>query len=919
VHTGTSNNDLTLTILSEHAAWECNLEYASDLFTEDAVANLAESFLEILRAIVADPDETIDRLSMVSQAERHRLLVEWNATAKDYPLDQCVHELIEAQALRTPERIAVTSGKAMLTYRELNAKANQLAVQLRELGVVRRDCVPVMMGQSLELAISELAVMKCGGAFVPLDPHWPKERIRAVLSEINPRVIVAGAPQLPDGWPLITVVAQNLTGQDQNVNAACDPSDPLYVIFTSGSTGKPKGAINQHVGIVNRFHNMTDRFGCHEDDRILATTAPYYDSAVWQLFWPLVNGAGTVLPPADADLNEILELIAAEKITITDFVPSLFNVLASQLADAPQIRSKLRSVRQLIVGGEEISPDRVFQFKEYFPEIGITNAYGPTETSIGVIFYDIPNEPCSRIPIGKPLYNVRAVIVDRRFALVPTGVSGELCLGGVCVGLGYLNAQEATEAVFVDNPFTELDCGKLYRTGDLARHLPDGNIEYLGRIDSQVKIRGHRIELGEIEKTIRSQPGITAAVAVVRDYEPGEKRLFAFLVAETGVRLEGPELRARLAEKLPHYMIPARFMVISELPLTANGKVDRKAMAAMEAEELPTLAAYVPPRTELEQTLVEIWEALLSRPQISRYDNFFDLGGHSLLALKFISTLRELTGIILPVRMVFESPTPAALAEHLVHLSVANGMGASMEKAAELPMIPEMHPDAARDSPTSINDILARQRVYSRTWKGRRLYPESFIVTHNEAGSRQGIFWCLSSYRAFSQLAKHLGADQPVHGMRSGSYIMNYTEENLRAIANYYAGEMTDLQPEGAFLIGGNCQGGRIAHSIAERLLELGRSVTLLILLEHITHLPHGSPVALFFGSESDFNPYTNGKDPEMDFRLAYPAGYTVDIIGGDHGQLFESPHVEFLAAALISRLPIQHDEAPSGVLRAGK
>lgn len=667
----TANFDLTLSIEETEQELVASWEYNTDLFDAATIKRMVGHFQTLLEGIVANPQQPVSAIPMLTASERNLLLVEWNNTKKEYPHDKCIHQLIEAQVEQTPERIAAVFEDKKLTYLEVNQKANQLACLLREKGIGKGKYVPVLMERSLELLLSNLAIMKVGAAFVPLDPMWPIGRIKEILSELNSEVVLVSQTkphwEALTNWSCVVVDEQELTDSQSNVNVPGSLEDPIYVIFTSGSTGKPKGAINKHRGIINRFFNMRERYGYQENDVILFTSAHVFDSSVWQLFWPLTTGARTVItsPSFGVDLHQIITLIEDEKVTITDFVPSVFNILVDYLAAHSELRRKLHSLRQLLIGGEAMSSKAIYQFKSYFPSVGITNTYGPTETSIGVIFHEVPSAFTEPIPIGRPLHNVYVLILNKHLNPVPVGVTGELYLGGECVGLGYLNSETETRSVFIPNPFAEIDSNQLYKTGDLVRYLPDGTIDFLGRIDNQVKIRGIRIELGEIEAVLAQQPGVRQTVVMVREDNPGDKRIVGYVVPNQELVPTIQELRSFLKKKLPDYMVPEVFVMLDVLPLTPNGKLDRRALPAPDTCQRSLEEGFVAPRTPTEEILATIWVEVLEVEQVGIYDNFFELGGNSLLATQVISRLREAFQIELPLRSLFEEPAIANLAERI--------------------------------------------------------------------------------------------------------------------------------------------------------------------------------------------------------------------------------------------------------------
>jgi amino acid adenylation domain-containing protein len=634
----------------------------SALHSETDLASYRQTFLNILRAM-AEPGRSIGELPLLSSSERHKLLVEWNRTEMDYPRDKCVHQLFEAQVERTPHRVAVVSEGPHLTYRQVNEVANRVASQLRTRGISTGHFVPILMNTSAEFLIAELAVMKSGAAFVPLDPGWPKQRIGPILEKLGSRIVLfrnsdAAADLVAINREALIFDEWSDGGDGANPGVNVSPDDPIYCIFTSGSTGLPKGAINKHRGIINRFSSMTELFGTAAEDSVLATSPAFFDSSVWQYFWPLTcGGRSVILPTCQVTNPELIPgLMGLQGITCTDFVPSVFELLVEHLRFHPEAWPAFGRLRRILIGGEALAADAVCKFKAMFPHVAITNAYGPTECSIGAVFHEVPAEYTNPIPIGRPIPNARAVILDRHLDLVPTGTIGELCLGGACVGMGYLNDPESTTDVFVANPFPELDCSTLYRTGDLARFRADGVIEYRGRVDQQVKIRGFRIELGEIESVLKLHPATTEAVVVAREDVPSDRRLVAY-VGPASAAAQAGELREFLKERLPAYMLPSAFVFTDLFPLTQNGKVDRKALPAPKGRSLELKDSYVAPRTPTEEVLANIWSDVLNLKQIGIHDNFFELGGHSLLAVRLRFEIQRTLEIDVSLAAIYRWPT----------------------------------------------------------------------------------------------------------------------------------------------------------------------------------------------------------------------------------------------------------------------
>jgi amino acid adenylation domain-containing protein len=509
-------------------------------------------------------------------------------------------------------------------------------------------------------------------------------RLRAILDDLGSGVVLVngGTPFEEEdlGRTLLRVDGEDspdpaLAGEPVRV----EPGDPIYAIYTSGSTGTPKAAVVPHRGIANRFRWMDEYFGAAAAAVVLQTTRHVYDSAVWQLLWPLVNGGRTVLPRSDEELaaEPLAELVRAHGVTMTDFVPSVFNFLVPRLVGEGEIRRSLASLRAVVVGGEQITTATTHAFLGCFPRVRVVNLYGPTEASIGCICYEVTSAEQGRIPIGRPIHNTQALVLDRHQQPIPVGVPGELYLSGACLGIGYLHDEVRTGEVFVENPFPELGCDRMYRTGDRVRWLPDGNLEFLGRVDEQIKIRGFRIEPGEIETALRAHPAVRETVVVAREDSPGQKRLVAYVVPAVAGGIPVAELREHLSTRLPAYMVPGTFVVLERLPLNANGKVDRRALPA--PERLRSDEEYVAPRDALELTIAGAWEEVLGISPVGVRDGFFELGGHSLLAVRLIGRIQKLTGQGLPLASLFTAPTVEGLA------SVLRGGAAG---AAARPLVP---------------------------------------------------------------------------------------------------------------------------------------------------------------------------------------------------------------------------------------
>lgn len=597
------------------------------------------------------------------------MLVKWNATKVDYPKDICLHHLFEAQVKKTPNAVAVVFEDQQITYRELNHRANQLARYLKSLGVKTESFVAICMERSLEMVVAIYGTMKAGAAYVPIDPTYPQDRLEFMLQDANAPVLLtqeklrAKLPAhqarlvcLDSEWPVIS--RESTTAPKSDVTA----KNLAYMIYTSGSTGKPKGAMNTHRGICNRLLWMQDAYRLKSDDRVMQKTPFSFDVSVWEFFWPLLTGARLVVarPEGHRDSAYLAELINAQQITTLHFVPSMLQVFLRQ----PGVED-CRSLRRVICSGEALPYELQQAFFKRLPFVELHNLYGPTEAAVDVTFWQCrPDSKLQIVPIGRPIANIQMCILDSQLQPVPIGEVGELHIGGVGLARGYHNRPELTAEKFIRNRFSKEVGARLYKTGDLARYLPDGNIEYLGRLDHQVKIRGFRIELGEIEAVLAQHPDVRETVVIAREDAPGDKRLVAYLVPKNGSVPTISELRAHLKQKLPEYMVPAAFVSLKEMPLSPNGKVDRKALPAPDQNRPELEEAFVAPQTETEKILAEIWSEVLEVKQIGIHDNFFELGGDSIRAIQLLARAQQ-KGLRITLEQLFEQQTIHKVIEKL--------------------------------------------------------------------------------------------------------------------------------------------------------------------------------------------------------------------------------------------------------------
>ncbi|HEU0054412.1 MAG TPA: amino acid adenylation domain-containing protein, partial [Longimicrobium sp.] len=662
--------DLSLELAATPQGLRGALNYSTDLFERGTVLRMLGHLARVLEQVAEDADVRLSRLELLDEAERALVLEAWNDTAAEVPADQCIHQLFEAQAARTPDAVAVRFEEASLTYRELNERANQLAHHLRGHGVGPEVRVGVLMERSLEMVVSLLAVLKAGGAYVPLDPGLPAERLAYMLDDsavplVLAQAVLHGAVPAREGVEVLAVdaLAERLAAESaENPAVGAGPDSLAYVIYTSGSTGRPKGVMNQHRGVVNRLVWMQAHFGIGADDVVLQKTPFGFDVSVWEFFWPLRQGATLVMarPDGHRDPLYLQEVIERRGVTTLHFVPSMLQ----QFVEAVE-PGRCASLRHVVCSGEALPPALVARFHDRFAApVVLTNLYGPTEAAVDVSFWTCPRDgTVDVVPIGRPVWNTALYVLDAALRPVPVGVPGELYIGGVQVARGYLDRPGLTAERFVPDPFSAEGGARLYRTGDRVRWRADGAIEYLGRLDFQVKVRGFRIELGEIEAVLRGHESVADCVVMARA-DAGEQRLVAYVVGDA----DAEALRGRLRRSLPEYMVPSAFVSLEALPLTPNGKLDRRALPAPDFAS--AAERYVAPRTETEALLAEIWAEVLRLPRVGVHDGFFELGGHSLMATSVVSRVGEVFGVELPLRAIFETPTVGGLAPRVEQLLV---------------------------------------------------------------------------------------------------------------------------------------------------------------------------------------------------------------------------------------------------------
>jgi amino acid adenylation domain-containing protein len=664
-----------------------NLIYNTDLFEQSTIARMLKHFETLLEGIAANPEARLSELPLMTNEEQEQFR-EWNQTSSDYERDQCVQQLVEMAVAREPEAVAITYGTEQISYRELNTRANQLAHYLRRRGIGPDARVGVLVDRSVALIVALLGILKAGGTYVPLDGRYPAQRLRFMLEDAGVSLLLTqhGQPEvLPEGEETEVVYLDQ--GWDQfgsesqeNPGVVTRAGDLAYVMYTSGSTGQPKGVGVTHRAI-NRLVRNTNYVQLEESDRVAQVSNVSFDAATFEIWGALLHGAQlvgidqeTMLSPA-----EFKRAIAKQHISAMFLTTALFNQIAQSLPET------FAPLRYLLFGGEACDPQSVRRVLGQGKPRHLLHVYGPTESTTFTTWYEVRDveESARTIPIGQAVSNTEIRVLDQHMQLAPVGVAGELYIGGDGLARDYLRRPELTAEKFVPHPYSAEPGARLYRTGDLVRYLSDGNIEFLKRIDQQVKIRGFRIELGEIEAALQQHPAVRESIVIVREVIPGDRQLVAYVVPEPAVSGQSgndyannqlcetfvhqlvPQLRNWLRARLPAYVTPANFVVLDELPLNSNGKVDRRALPEPDAARYVAEETFIAPRTREEKTIAEIWTEVLDGRPISVEANFFDLGGHSLLATRVISRIREKCGVELPLRMLFDSPTVAALASHL--------------------------------------------------------------------------------------------------------------------------------------------------------------------------------------------------------------------------------------------------------------
>ncbi|MBA1231552.1 amino acid adenylation domain-containing protein [Pseudomonas viridiflava] len=772
--------------------------YDRQRMSECDVAQLSAHVHHLLQALMRDPNAALGELALLNQPVQQQVLRDWNATAAAFPSEQCIHTLIEAQLLATPDAPALIFDHQTLSYAQLNARANQLAYRLRESGVGPDVRVGICVERSLELVIGLLAIVKAGGAYVPLDPDYPEDRLAYMMQDSGIGLLLTQTPLLTR-LPLPAGVQSLCLDQDSDwldgysttnpVNLT-DPLNLAYMIYTSGSTGKPKGAGNSHRALVNRLHWMQKAYALNATDTVLQKTPFSFDVSVWEFFWPLLTGArlAVALPGDHREPERLVQTIQQYQVTTLHFVPSMLQAFLTH----QQVES-CHSLKRVVCSGEALPAELAGQVLKRLPQVGLYNLYGPTEAAIDVTHWTCTPDDVLSVPIGRPIDNLKTHILDDGLLPAAPGVAAELYLGGVGLARGYHNRAALTAERFVPDPFDEQGGGRLYRTGDLARYRNQGQdegvIEYAGRIDHQVKIRGLRIELGEIEARLNEHAAVREASVIDIDGPVG-KQLVAYLVpSEAGqdTAILRAALKTRLKAHLPDYMVPTHFVLLDAMPLTANGKLDRRALPKPETGRAQ---GYVAPRTEFEQRLAALWEQVLQVEQVGLNDNFFALGGHSLLAVSLAGLIRETFDVSIKLHDFLLMQTLGELADFM--------------RAGEAKVM-------------------------------------SAVIAMNTSHSARTPLFCLppggGGTYSYYPLAGKLNDDRMVYGLVNKAYVVpGWFDTSWTDMVDYYVEQIRNTQPVGPYSLLGWSMGGALAIDIAHRLEGAGERVEFVGLVD--TQLP---------------------------------------------------------------------------------
>ncbi len=797
IQTHTSKFDLTLELDDRPEGLIGRFIYNTDLFDASTISRMVGHWQTLLEGIIANPSQHLSELPLLTEKERHLLLVDWNETGAIYA-DACFSQLFEEQVERSPEALALVYEHEQWTYRQLNTRANQLAHALKERGVGPEVMIGLCLERSPDLLIGLLGILKAGGVYVPLDPQAPADRLAFLLTDTQMPILLTQQrllARLPaysgqvlcldrDWSPLISQYGEH------NPPSRVQAENLAYVIYTSGSTGQPKGVLISHRALAAHCLTITQVYGLGPQDRVLQFSTYTFDASLEQMLPTLLVGAQLVLlGPELWTAAQLLSHLKADGLTVVNLPPAYWQQVLHEWVQTPAVMQSY-CLRLLIVGGDQVPPAALHLWRQLpmLREVRLLNAYGPTETTITATLFEMSTQwmqegNWERVPIGRPLPNRTIYLLDRAANPVPVGVAGEVHIGGALLARGYLNRADLTAERFIPDPFGSQPGGRLYKTGDLARYLPDGTIEFVGRVNQQVKIRGYRIELGEIEAVLSQHQHVREALVEVRPDNMGEPCLVGYVISEQGQRLESRDLRSYLEQKLPEYMLPAAFVQLEQLPLLVTGKPDRRALPAPKLTRLAE-ETFVAPRLLIHQHFVQIWEELLDVHPIGIKDNFFHLGGHSLLAARLVDRIEHNFGKRIALSTLFSGPTIEQLAAALQQ----ENAGA---RASLLPV-----------------QVSGSKRPF-------------FFLHGDWTG---GAFYCFA-------LARALGPDQPFYVLEPYKFGGLKAVPSLESIAAAHIESLRAIQPEGPYLLGGFCNGGLLAYEMARQLRAAGEQVDFLALI----------------------------------------------------------------------------------------
>ncbi|MDQ6621886.1 MAG: amino acid adenylation domain-containing protein [Verrucomicrobiota bacterium] len=878
VETGTAKFDLQLGLDDRADGFRGCFIYNSDLFERETIRHMRSRWLELLDRIVADPSQRLSDLDTSIRREEMPA-ADWNNTRTDYPRAAAIHDIFEEQARRTGDAIAVAFEDTQLRYDALNRRANQLARRLRKLGVARDVPVGVWMQRSPETIVAFLAILKSGGAYVPLDPAYPEERLTMMMMDTQMPVVLTqeniGRDRLSASHSaqLLFVDSDNFSDEsDTNPGNNTRPDDLAYIMYTSGSTGTPKGVAIPHRAVVRLVKETT--YASFSPNETFLQLAPIsFDAATFEIWGPLLNGGKLALMPAKPPtLEQIAAAIRKHSVTTLWLTSGLFNAMVDERLD------DLRPLHQLLAGGDVLSVAHVGRALRALKKTRLINGYGPTENTTFACCHTIAeNTPLDRpIPIGKPIANTTAYILDENLKPVPIDATGELHIGGDGLARGYWRRDDLTAEKFVADPFSAEDDARLYKTGDLARWREDGVIEFLGRADNQIKLRGFRIEPGEIENALKQQPGVRDSAVVAREGEHGEKQLVAYVASSAAA----DELLAALKKSLPDYMVPAAIVTLPALPRTANGKLDRSALPTPDFAAPSPPDFFIAPKTPLEERLAKIWATVLQKEQVGREDNFFDLGGHSLAGLRVVNQLSSALGENLSPAIFLQAPTVAKMAAQLqathpagvarwMEMKAARSrervrpyLGLHLELIALWEEILRVREIQIRDNFFELGGtFLMAEQMLQRAAEsfGKAIPPSAFaqeptvehlaaelarrareesppLISINEKGARTPFFYLhgdLFGGGFYSlKLSRALGSEQPFYVIPPHNVRSLKQAPSVEEMAAAHLQDLRAVRPHGPYIVGGFCLGAIVAYELAQQLIAAGERVEMLLLID---------------------------------------------------------------------------------------